>query len=128
MYQIGQRTCSSAVIMYHNPINRATIMEKPSTKSRLATADRYKIVYMWIGGKPAREISLEVGVSLATVYRWIRVWKREGSTRRPDGGGLFRTHWEDGAELIIPQHLGTSGWDPYFPHAHVKSLSENYFI
>ncbi|XP_071540828.1 glutamate receptor 4-like [Panulirus ornatus] len=46
--------------------------------------DRAQFVLMWVEGVSARDIAVETGASVSTVYRWIRRWQRDGSisTRR----------------------------------------------
>lgn len=41
--------------------------------------ERSKFVSLWIGGKSARSIARDTGVSPSTVCRWINRWKQEGN-------------------------------------------------
>lgn len=58
-----------------------------SAQTRTVYTDRLRIVWMWLRGMSAREISLETGASLCTVYRWVRRWQEEGNVEtRPYRG------------------------------------------
>ncbi|XP_053643873.2 glutamate receptor 4-like [Cherax quadricarinatus] len=41
--------------------------------------DRMRFVMMWVEGMSARDIALQTGSSVSTVYRWIRRWQRDGN-------------------------------------------------
>ncbi|XP_071540830.1 uncharacterized protein [Panulirus ornatus] len=41
--------------------------------------DRVRLVLMWLKGTSVRDIAQKTGISLSTVYRWIRVWRKEGN-------------------------------------------------
>ncbi|MPC29056.1 hypothetical protein E2C01_022273 [Portunus trituberculatus] len=61
----GARTCGETMKRYPS---------QPTTLS-----ERSMFVSMWIGGKSARTIARETGVSPSTVCRWINRWKQEGN-------------------------------------------------
>lgn len=48
-------------------------------KTQHMSYDSSRIIRLWLLGKSAREISLETGASLSTVYRWIRRYGTHGS-------------------------------------------------
>lgn len=41
-----------------------------------------RIIWLWLNGECAKDISRNVGTSVTTVYRWIRRWKLEGHVDR----------------------------------------------
>lgn len=48
---------------------------------------RARIVWMWLTGMSAREISLYTGASVSTVYRWVHRWNEERTLEeRPNRG------------------------------------------
>lgn len=49
------------------------------TKSVAAANLRENIVWLWLMGSSAMDISKQMGVSLSTVYRWVRRWQEEGT-------------------------------------------------
>lgn len=74
--------------------------------------ERAMIVWMWQEGVSARDISHKTGASIATVYRWIRRWSREGSFTNSPRRRRARIALDiDSAEFI--QAL-TSGLPPVF--------------
>ena len=54
-------------------------MQTDEMKSRGRLDDRIRILRLWMSGVKIKDIALEVGVSLSTVYRWIRRWHKEGT-------------------------------------------------
>lgn len=50
-------------------------------------SERAKFIYLWMEGKPVKEIAKDAGTSTTTVYRWIRRWRNEGAIEsRPRSG------------------------------------------
>lgn len=50
-------------------------------------SDRARFVVMWLEGVSIREIAVRTGISVTTVYRWLRRWQREGTvSTRPRSG------------------------------------------
>lgn len=41
--------------------------------------ERANIVWLWLNGMTARDISAKSRASVSTVYRWIRRWQEEGT-------------------------------------------------
>lgn len=66
-------------------------MERRGPYIRTLKTDRLRMVWMWLAGKSARTISLETGISICTVYRWIRRWREEGSVDSRPYRGKYRT-------------------------------------
>ncbi|KAK4323238.1 hypothetical protein Pmani_006022 [Petrolisthes manimaculis] len=69
-------------------------------------ADCGQIVKLWREGTSKRAISREMGVSLSTVYRWIRVWRKEGRVETRPYIGRKRTY------LLTNEAYTT------YPHSH----------
>ncbi|KAG7162400.1 Glutamate receptor ionotropic, kainate 1-like 1 [Homarus americanus] len=67
--------------------------EAPCNSEVIAT--RAKIVWMWLTGMSARQISRKSGASVTTVYRWIRRWQEEGTVAtRPYRRRPRTSSWE----------------------------------
>lgn len=47
------------------------------TKSIDVANSRKRIVWLWLTGSSAMDISRQTGLSLSTIYRWIRRWEEE---------------------------------------------------
>lgn len=45
-------------------------------KRFLMSAVRTRIVWLWLAGCRARDISIRTGTSISTVYRWLRRWQK----------------------------------------------------
>lgn len=73
------RTRLSSQVLLENPGGSvcSTMKRYPSQPTSLI--ERSMFVSMWVGGKSAREIARETGVSPSTVCRWINRWKQEGN-------------------------------------------------
>lgn len=56
-------------------------MERRVARTRQFLGDRLDIIWLWLDGLPTKDISLKTGVSVSTVYRWIRRWQKN---RHPD--------------------------------------------
>lgn len=49
--------------------------------------ERARLVWLWVMGRSVHSIALLTGMSVTTVYRWIRRWQREGHVNsRPKSG------------------------------------------
>lgn len=55
------------------------VMKSHLEKKSSTRAARAKMVWYWQAGIPVRDISHHTGVSVTTVYRWVRRWQEEGS-------------------------------------------------
>lgn len=55
------------------------LMDQRATRYIASVASRRWIVWLWLRGASAMAISQQTGVSLSTVYRWVRRWHEEGS-------------------------------------------------
>lgn len=51
-------------------------MERRVVRTRQFVGDRLDIIWLWLHGLPTKDISLKTGVSVSTVYRWIRRWQK----------------------------------------------------
>lgn len=107
-------------------------MEKRGSYIRTLKTDRLRMVWMWLEGKSARAISLETGISICTVYRWIRRWREEGNVDIRPYRGKYRCnamspllltsyssqlikHFLDTHYTLAPMyHFKPSTW----PHSH----------
>lgn len=56
-------------------------MERRVAKTRPFVGERLDIIWLWLEGLSTKDISLKTGVSVSTVYRWIRRWQK---SRQPD--------------------------------------------
>lgn len=100
-----------------------------SSQSLTVYADRLRMVWLWLRGKSARQIALETGASLCTVYRWVRRWQEEGNvetrpyrgrSRNLAPGTVHHTHW-----IINHQTPWTSITLPT-SHPYLLSSYDNY--
>ncbi|ROT70083.1 neurotransmitter gated ion channel [Penaeus vannamei] len=57
----------------------------------ISAAKHTRMIYLWTNGHSAREIAQEIGVSMSTVYRWIKQWHRSRATKM--AGGLAKMIW-----------------------------------
>ncbi|KAG7162366.1 putative homeodomain-like HTH_23 containing protein 6 [Homarus americanus] len=107
-------------------------MEKRPTCSPFVTAYRGKIVCLWISGMSARKISQEIGISITTVYRWIRRWQREGTIQaRPYHGEPLPTSWGHNTTISSstptqPLTLSACVFDSHHPYCN-GSVEDPYF-
>ncbi|KAK3855888.1 hypothetical protein Pcinc_037737 [Petrolisthes cinctipes] len=76
-------------------------------------ADCGQIVKLWREGASKRAISREMGVSLSTVYRWIRVWRKEGRVETRPYIGRKRSY-------LLTNEAYTS-----YPHSTQTTLSNS---
>lgn len=77
--------------------DRCSSMKKRIVNERVMMTERHRIVWMWLAGISARDISCECGASVSTVYRWIRRWQREGTLKaRPNYGKRSWPTWKEG--------------------------------
>lgn len=61
----------------------------------LSVGRRIRIVSLWLEGLTAQDISVKSGVSVSTVYRWIRRWQKEGSIKSWSSQARLRTRsWQ----------------------------------
>lgn len=60
-------------------LSHAALLDSRMAKSIGAESSRKQIVWLWLTGCSALAISKKTGVSLSTVYRWIRRWQAEGT-------------------------------------------------
>ncbi|MPC77728.1 hypothetical protein E2C01_072192 [Portunus trituberculatus] len=54
-------------------------MDHRVTRYIASITSRKWIVWLWLRGASAMAISQQTGVSLSTVYRWVRRWHEEGT-------------------------------------------------
>lgn len=52
--------------------------------------ERARIVWMWVCGIPVRTIARDTRISVTTVYRWIRRWRKEGHVNTKPRSGRPR--------------------------------------
>lgn len=67
-------------------------MRRQSLNKLMLSVFRARMVWLWMTGMSAREISCFTGASVSTVYRWVRRWQAGGSVeakhcrgRQPEG-------------------------------------------
>lgn len=89
--------------------------------------ERSKFVFLWVGGKSARTIAKEMGVSPSTVCRWISRWREEGNVNnhKPHNRNPYflsrRSHLEnlirfDARHLL---HFPRTPWPPLHPIVYI---------
>lgn len=73
--------------------DRASSMERRVRQHKARVADRSRIIWMWLAGIPPQNISTQNGVSISTVYRWIRRWQKEGTLKTCYSAGPRKSWW-----------------------------------
>lgn len=64
-------------------------------------SERARFVWLWMEGKPIKDIAKDAGTSTTTVYRWIRRWKCEGVVEsKPRSGRPRVTSPEEDAAIL----------------------------
>ncbi|XP_068250122.1 probable glutamate receptor [Palaemon carinicauda] len=54
-------------------------MTRRSKTAQTSINERSKMIWMWLNGIRVRNISVSMGTSQGTVYRWIRRWREKGT-------------------------------------------------
>lgn len=80
-------------------------MEKQVKRCRSRVSERTKIVWMWLQGVAARDIARLTGVSLTTVYRWVRRWEDQGTVQcHPVWRASTAIPWQVVAVMVAEQY------------------------
>ncbi|XP_066984757.1 probable glutamate receptor [Macrobrachium rosenbergii] len=65
-------------------------MNQPPTRSKKDVGERARLVWMWATGTSARNIAKQTGISVTTIYRWIRRWRNEGTLDNKRDTKIYR--------------------------------------
>ncbi|KAG7154074.1 putative homeodomain-like HTH_23 containing protein 2 [Homarus americanus] len=83
-------------------------------RRRAAAADRARVVWRWLSGESAKEISLESNTSISTIYRWVQQWKLDGTLGRRSYPRYSRRNQRDHNATTASstqQQIATTGID-----------------
>lgn len=94
-------------------------------------AERARIVWMWLLGVSARDISFQTGASISKVYRWIRRWQDTGTvetkTYRRKSGAHSRAHETGTVQAMhLTSLLTTESVPDTYCHSVISHLAEKY--
>lgn len=67
--------------------NFCRTMRNQSLNKMMLSVFRKRMVWLWLAGMSAREISCCTGASVSTVYRWVRRWQAGSSLEAKDSRG-----------------------------------------
>lgn len=89
----------------------------PATRMTLHIL-RARIVWMWLTGMSAREISVYTGASVSTVYRWVHRWNEERTLEeRPNRGRPRKRVMQNNqaSKFILRSHrtISSNGYPSY---------------
>ena len=93
-------------------------MDHRGTRYLAVIAARRWVVWLWLRGVSAMAISQQTGVSLSTVYRWVRRWHEEGSVEARPYRRLYRqakAKWRDNEVHQVSTKAETSKFEKSLP-------------
>ena len=108
-------------------------MQRQFLNKIIVNAFRKRLIWLWLAGLSAREISCYTGASVSTVYRWVRRWQTGGSLESKHSKGrqpervleeYFSLEANEYLQRVIEASQATRGLNeqrickiavPYFP-------------
>lgn len=105
------------------------VMMRPPIKRFLMNAVRARIMWLWLAGCSARDISIRTGTSVSTVYRWLRrcnkaYMEKESLAKQTEGVNSYydvRTH----LNLQLRMYSLTTARGQYLDSYHIlRSILE----
>lgn len=85
---------------------------------------RSRIVWLWLAGCPARDISILTGASVSTVYRWLRRFQGAYSV----GNVMEESIETSSGYLALWSHLNLQLWMSALTAAQGHYLDAYYFL
>lgn len=106
-------------------------MKRPFLINPVKISSRTKIVFLWLQGMSARNISSAMNISVSTVYRWISRWYDEGSMLSRTSRRRQRTPRFENTKALVPIRLQSiklpDSFVAYFLHYHQQMSLANFY-